>query len=245
MLARPSCSARPFHTPRPVTAHARPHVAAHHPRPVSAHINPAAAPQHSALHLARSKPVANPPRPHAPANTVPARFFATDADMLKFQKVKTTHSTRFDSRPDPRVKELVAVIENGDEKSAIAMVKTGKVDVNGHTHLPSDFWTDENTALTYFAKKGNVKAVKFLLTDLQAHPSASCACPGHQTALHYAAKNGHVAVVKVLLEHGASPNINDSSKKTPLDVCKTPEVREVIAGHRKEELKRLGVSRSP
>ena len=189
---------------------------------------------HSNFHP-QAAPVKNSTAQRVPAAHPPVRFFATDKDILgAFKKSEV----RRISVAEPRANELIVAIQKGDYVEARKLVVKEKVNVDGHTK-------NENTALADAAKRGDTKAVKFLLKDLKANPSASCDCPAHQTALHYAAKGGHTETVKVLLEYGAKPNVLDSWGQSAIDVAKTQEVRVILKAHEEEALKQLGNGEMP
>ena len=42
---------------------------------------------------------------------------------------------------------------------------------------------------------------------------------GGRTALHYAARHGHLVIVEALLQHGATVNVHDHSRQTPLQLA--------------------------
>jgi ankyrin repeat protein len=150
------------------------------------------------------------------------RYFSTDSDVIR-RVIKTRAVSRL-SMYDTNAGNFITAVQNGEYKRAELMVKTRQVDINGHT-------ISENTALTDAAKRGDTKAVLFLIQKLGANPHASCDCPYHKTALHYASENNHSDTVKALLQNGAQPNILDSRKYTALDVARSDEIRRMLLMH--------------
>jgi ankyrin repeat protein len=112
---------------------------------------------------------------------------------------------------DTRAGELIAAVQNHNYGKATRLVSApGGVHVDAHT-------PGENTPLTDAAKRGDVAALRFLLSQLHANPHASCDCPSHRTACHYAAKYGHLDAMRCLIEHGADPRVKDASGYAALD----------------------------
>lgn len=48
------------------------------------------------------------------------------------------------------------------------------------------------------------------------------------TVLHLAVKNKDIELIKLLLEHDADPNIKNNSGKSPLDIAKIKEIRNLL-----------------
>jgi ankyrin repeat protein len=149
------------------------------------------------------------------------RYYASDADLLN--KIRQHKPISRVSQPEPKANDFIRAIRSKDYKRAELMVKQQNVDVDGHT-------TNENTALTDCADRGDVEGTRFLLTKLAANPYASCDCPYHKTALHYASENGHLAVLEELVKHVKTLNVPDNRGYTPLDIAKTPEVKAFLSG---------------
>lgn len=118
-----------------------------------------------------------------------------------------------ESLPHPRAHELITeVLEKKNYVKAFKMVNDEDVSPDCHDE-------GENTLLTEAAKRGDIKALNFIIDKLSASLDTSCDCPVHRTALHYAAQNGNREVVKLLLEKGANPNLLNSYGETSLDVA--------------------------
>lgn len=100
--------------------------------------------------------------------------------------------------------------ENYDEVKDL--IKRKNISIDSHDH-------HENTPLTDAAKRGDIKAIKFLIDEMGANVHASCDCPHHKTALHYATENDNIEAVKLLLERGADPNVQDSRMLTAHDLA--------------------------
>jgi len=118
---------------------------------------------------------------------------------------------------EPKANELIEAIRDKNYNKARYLVIDEGVNVNGHT-------TNENTALTDAAKRGDIEDLKFLLTELKANPHASCDCPHHKTALHYASENNYKEAVEILLKNGANPNVLDSRNYTAKDLTNNQQV---------------------
>lgn len=117
------------------------------------------------------------------------------------------------SIPDPNTSTLIrAVLDEKNYEKAKNLVMNGNVHPDGHD-------PGENTLLTEATKRGDAKAVAFILNELKASPDTSCDCPHHNTALHYAAKSGQENIITILLQHGANPNLINSIGETPRDIA--------------------------
>jgi Ankyrin repeats (3 copies) len=153
------------------------------------------------------------------------RFYGTDAQLKQsFQKSRISRVSVYDTR----AKELITAVRMGNYQRAEFLVKD-KVDVNGHD-------LGENTPLTDAAKRGDCKAIEFIIDKLKANPHASCDCPQHKTALHYASEHGHKSAVQMLLKLGANPNVRDSQDHKPGDLAKTDEIRFMLKSHESQYL---------
>lgn len=137
----------------------------------------------------------------------------TDSDILKGIKSTRTRTMVRESRYDGNVKYLMPLLEKGNFLEVKRLVKEKKIDINSH-----DWY--ENTPLTDAGKRGDIKAIEFLVNEMGANVHASCDCPYHQTTLHYIVKNGHYEATKVILDLGADPNALDSRGYTALDLIK-------------------------
>ena len=181
--------------------------------------------------MPKTLPVAtrNPVAAHPPVIRPAARFFATDSEVLRHFKKSEVKRVSIE---EPRANELILAVRNGDYATATVLVKNQNVNVDGHT-------SHENTALADAAKRGDTRAVRFLLKDLKANPDASCDCPAHRTALHYAAQGGHTETVKVLLAHGAKLNALNSYGQSAIDVAKKEDVKQILLQHQESERKKL------
>jgi hypothetical protein len=147
--------------------------------------------------------------------------FISDNAILKSIKRPPAKLLVRESRRDPNVKTVLALLEKEKYTDVARIVREKKISIDSH-----DRW--ENTPLTESAKRGDLKAVQFLINEMGANPHASCDCPYHKTALHYAAENGHQRVVEELIRLGASVNALDSRNYTALDVAKTKEIEKVL-----------------
>ena len=157
---------------------------------------------------------------------VPKRNFLgfrtiTDADLLRNIKSTKTRVLERESRYDSNVKHILPAIKDGDYNSVKRIVNEKSINIDSH-----DWW--ENTPLTDAAKRGDVRAVQFLIVEMGANVHASCDCPHHKTALHYASEYGHEDVVKLLLAHGADVNVLDSRDYTALDVAIGDSIKKLL-----------------
>ena len=113
-----------------------------------------------------------------------------------------TSASRGHRPPRPTVNDLIAALALGEMDTASLLVgaNPGLIDRDGRGA----------GALHVMAKRGDARAVRWLL-DRGADPNARW---GHWDAslppLHLAAAQGHADVVRVLLEAGADPAIRDS-----------------------------------
>ena len=148
------------------------------------------------------------------------RAYVTDTKVADMFRTRASQVSRV-STYDDRAGELIKTIKRGDYQYAQIMVLNENVNVNGHDR-------GENTPLTDAAKRGDSKAIEFLVTKLKANPHASCDCPHHKTALHYASENNHKDAVQMLLKLGANPNVLDSRKYKPADVAVSADVKELL-----------------
>ncbi|XWV26265.1 hypothetical protein QJ857_gp0810 [Tupanvirus soda lake] len=149
------------------------------------------------------------------------RYYVSDTDMKNiFKKSQIVRVSIY----EPRTNELISFIRNGEYNKAELLVKKQNVNVNGHN-------CGENTPLTDAAKRGDTKAVEFLIKHLNANPHASCDCPQHKTALHYASENGHLNTVKTLLKLGANPMVRDSKNYKALDFSKNKNISDLLKSY--------------
>ena len=149
------------------------------------------------------------------------RFFATDSQLKDiFCKSRVSRVSVY----KPRANELIVAVQEGNYRKAEIMVMHENVNIDGHD-------SGENTVLTDAAKRGDHKAIEFLIKKLNANPHASCDCPYHKTALHYASENGHNDAVKLLLDLGANPNIRDSRHYKAIDVSRSKEITKILELH--------------
>lgn len=74
--------------------------------------------------------------------------------------------------------------------------------------------TNGDTPLTFFARTGNVRAVRLIL---QFAPNVDLAGSGDMTPLHCAAFSGNQTVAELLLERGANPGLTDAIGRLPED----------------------------
>ena len=165
------------------------------------------------------------------------RSYATDANVTDmFKKTRSSTVTR-ESSYDKRAGELIKAVQKGDYRKAEIMVLNENVNVNGHNR-------SENTALTDAAKRGDCKAIEFLITKLKANPHASCDCPDHKTALHYASENNHRDAVQLLLKLGANPNVMDSRKYKAIDVTTDKEIKQLLESSSRSQCMLAGLKKS-
>jgi ankyrin repeat protein len=145
----------------------------------------------------------------------------SDADILRSIKNTKTRLAVRESRYDSNIKTLIPLMDKGYYSEVAKIIKIKNVSIDAHDR-------GENTLLTHAAKMGDIKAIKFLVTDMKANVHASCSCPYHKTALHYSSENGHYNIVQFLLNNGAMPNELDSRKYTALDVASTEDIKKLL-----------------
>lgn len=148
----------------------------------------------------------------------------SDSDIVRSLKRTKTMLTDRDSNYDANMKTLIPMIQKGEYSKVKEQVAINYININSHD-------LGENTPLTDAAKRGDFKAVKFLIHEMNANVHASCACPHHKTALHYGAENGHFEIVEELLKSGALVNELDSRKYTALDVASTKEIKQLLTSN--------------
>lgn len=134
------------------------------------------------------------------------RTFSSDNDIIHAIKSRPTIVR---SRYEKNASVIIKEVKNGNYNAVRILAK--KSNINGY-----NFW--ENTPLTDAAKRGDVKAIKFLIEELGANVHASCDCPDNKTALHYAVENGNSEAVEALISLGASPALKDAQGYTAFDV---------------------------
>jgi hypothetical protein len=145
----------------------------------------------------------------------------TDADILKGLKFVGTKPLLRESKYDRNVKYLLPLLAEGKYTEVQQLVKSKNININSHN-------TWENTPLTDAAKRGDVKAIKFLINVMKANPHASCDCPHHKTPLHYSVENDHYEATNTLLDLGADPNALDSRNYTALDIAKNKNMQRLL-----------------
>lgn len=85
---------------------------------------------------------------------------------------------------------------------------------------------EDQTGLLLAAKYGKLDIVSFLLTI--PHIQINRVDLQHCTPLHHACWEGHTDIVMCLLKAHAALTIKDVYGRSPLDVCKTPELKNII-----------------
>jgi len=85
---------------------------------------------------------------------------------------------------------------------------------------------EDQTALLLAAKHGKIDVVSFLLTI--PHIQINKIDLQHCTPLHHACWEGYNDIVILLLQSNAALTIKDVYGRSPLDVCKTPESKNII-----------------
>lgn len=123
------------------------------------------------------------------------------------------------SYPDRRARYLIEAVREGNFREARELVES--LDVNSHD-------SGENTALTDACSRGDLKAVKFLVSELGASPYSSCDCPDHKTPIHYASEGGHSDIIKYFIESKFEVNVLDKNGLTPLDVARNNTIRSLL-----------------
>jgi len=126
-----------------------------------------------------------------------------------------------ESECDPNIKTLIPMIESGEYTKLMKLIRDDMISIDAHNR-------SENTLLSHSAKIGDIKAVKFLIHDIEVNVHASCSCTNHKTALHYASENGHYDIVQILLWAKASPNEVNSMNQTALDVALTEDIKKLL-----------------
>jgi ankyrin repeat protein len=103
--------------------------------------------------------------------------------------------------------------------------------------------SNQNSALIWAARKGNIKMVELLL-NYNCKIYSSDFFEG-ESALIWAARAGHIEIVRLLLEKGASLAYTDISDVTflrwPERVQCIPEIFELLVGRILEEIESLFV----
>src|SRR5271170_1334259 len=105
------------------------------------------------------------------------RTMITDADILKTFKTFRTSTLVRESRYDNNVKYLMPLLAESKFLEVKKLVKEKNINIDSHDWF-------ENTLLTDAAKRGDVKGIQFLVTEMGANVHASCDCPHHKTPLH-------------------------------------------------------------
>lgn len=137
--------------------------------------------------------------------------FITDNDLIKNLNSNFKHIERTSSYcKGTRYILILLQKENYDEVKKIVQRK--KINIDSHDH-------HKNTPLIDATKRGDIKAIKFLINEMNANVHASCDFPHCKTALHYATENDNAEAVKLLLDNGADPNIQDSRMLTAHDLA--------------------------
>lgn len=88
---------------------------------------------------------------------------------------------------------------------------------------------EDQTALLLAAKHGHIDIVKYLISI----PHIQINRPDLQycTALHHACWEGNVSIMKLLMQSNAALTLRDVYDRTPLDVCKTPEMKHIMKNY--------------